>query len=44
MEANGSGDYDEFMNRGAVEQCPVCPHPGVNLPANWIERDHAYVT
>jgi hypothetical protein len=40
MELQGVENYIEYVKNGAVEECPVCPHPGINLPSNWQTREN----
>ena len=41
MKDHGFQSYSELLSMGAVEECPVCPHPGINLPPNWKHRENA---
>jgi hypothetical protein len=40
MEMQGCKTYSELMNKGIVDLCPACPHPGVNIPDNWASHQH----
>jgi hypothetical protein len=40
MEYHGCSSYDGLLMRGAVEQCPICPHPHVNIPDDWMNDRH----
>ena len=31
----GAKDLDHFYKIGLAPKCPICPHPSINLPADW---------
>jgi len=42
MQDRAVSNYDELVTIGAVEECPVCPHPDKNLPENWQFRRNGW--
>ena len=40
MKSLGITSLEELMIKGAVEACPACPSPGVNIPNNWKEHEY----
>ena len=40
MQDLGVRDFKSFQSLGAIQTCPVCPQPGINLPDDW--RNHKY--
>jgi hypothetical protein len=43
MMSTGVSNYHSFITAGAIQPCPACPQPGVNIPMNWSEQDYRSV-
>jgi hypothetical protein len=43
MKKAGAPTYQLFVDTGAIQHCPACPQPGVNIPDNWEGHEYRSV-
>jgi len=41
MQELGFNSYQDVIERGIVEACAQCPHPGKNLKDGWEKEPNA---
>lgn len=42
MKSRSFRSYEELLSTSIVRGCPACPHPSINIPADWHKHPYRY--